>query len=454
GLRLGAREDAASDARDGALRNNSQAGGSWPGVSGALQVALPDLPPGQAAAADFFVAMGGAEERALSALQSARARGFAEHARADAARWRDWLGTAALPDMPARDGAVYRRALIVLRQLLADSGAFMASPAALSPAYKYTWLQDSTYVARALLAVGHADEARQILSFLARVQKPDGDWWVTYNGDGTPFKLWEHGTEFMGGHVVAAAGQYVAATGDLAWARQHWEPLARACEFMTRQIAPSGLLRECRDLWETYTDQSWTYTNASFHGGLAAGADLADRLGKPDLARAWRDGAARIRSALLEHALRDGAFTKGVRLRDLRADTVVDANVLGLFYPFGVLPPSDARAGRTVEAVETRLAVPGGGIKRWEGDLWYDAQGWPELTDWAAIVRARRGERAAALAHHALNTDRAWTTGSLQLGEVFDGRTRRWSSAFPLGWAEAKYVLASLELYRSRSARD
>ncbi|MBM3274992.1 MAG: glycoside hydrolase family 15 protein [Candidatus Sericytochromatia bacterium] len=451
GVPFGPAEDAASDARDGVLNNSLQSGGKWPGVSGALQVALPEIPPGQEASADFFLAMAPAEDRALAALEAARARGYTQVRLADEVKWRDWLGKATVPTMPGRDEAVYRRALIVMKQLLAGTGAFIASPATLSPAYKYTWLQDSTFAARALLEVGHSEAARQILTFLARVQKPDGDWYVTYNGDGTPFMLWEHGTEFMGGHFVAAAGEYVAATGDLAWAGTQWPAVARACEFMTRQITSSGLLRECRDLWETYSDLSWTYTNGSYHGGLVAGADLARRLGKTDQAREWSAAAGRIRSALLAHAVRDGAFVKGVQLRSLRPDTVIDANVLGLAYPFGVVTPGDPLAGRTLDAIESRLAVPGGGIKRWEGDLWYDSQGWPELTDWAAILRSRRGERDKALAHHGLNTERAWTTGSLQLGEVFDGRNRRWSSAFPLGWAEAKYVLAALELYRPRA---
>jgi hypothetical protein len=453
GVPVGPAEDAASDARDGVLNNSLRSGGKWPGVSGALQVALPDVLPGQEATADFFFAMAPAEDRALAALEAARARGFTQIRLSDEAKWRDWLGKATIPAMPGRDEAVFRRALIVMKQLLADSGAFMASPAVLSPAYKYTWLQDSTYAARALLEAGHSEAARQILTFLARVQKPDGDWYVTYNGDGTPFMLWEHGTEFMGGHFVAAAGEYVAATGDLAWARTQWPALARACAFMTRQIMPSGLLRECRDLWETYSDLSWTYTNGSFHGGLLAGADLARRLGNDVPAREWSAAADRIRSALLAHAVRDGAFVKGVQLRNLRPDTVIDANVLGLAYPFGVVAPGDPLAGRTLDAVESQLAVTGGGIKRWEGDLWYDAQGWPELSDWAAILRSRRGDRDKALAHHGLNTERAWTTGSLQLGEVFDGPRGRWSSAFPLGWAEAKYVLAALELYRP-PARD
>lgn len=434
------------DAADGRLTGRRQAQGPA-GTEGALAFPMAALAPGATTAVTLYHTMAASPEGALEALSAARTRGFTQLAEADAAFWARHLARAPVPPAP-REAAVFRRALIVLKQLQADTGALLAAASTLSPAYHFVWIQDFAADVRALVACGYMEEARAAIDFLARVQKADGDWWVTHRADGRPFLLWEHGSEWMGGHWVSALAVYAEATQDEASLRRWWPVIERACRFMTAQITTTGLIGPNMDLWETYKDQSWSYTNASFVGGLEAAARLAERRGLPDQARTWREAAARIRQALRVQAVvaPEGYLGKGVRPGAAAPDRMIDASILGATWPFGVVAPQDPISLATTRRITERLLQPGGGVRRWESDAWYGGQGWCELTDWLALVAHQQGDRALALRLHAANTERAHTTGSLQLGEVFDERTGTFPSAFPLGWPEAQYVVTSLAL--------
>ncbi|MBM3260428.1 MAG: hypothetical protein FJY99_11875 [Candidatus Sericytochromatia bacterium] len=447
-LRVGSGEDAWFDADDGRLKGATRVAGV--GANGALQVQVPVLEAG--ARWDLQVAMATAPDapRSQAVVDRLLQEGHAALMAADAAWWKNWLDQSVLPaGLDPREAAVVRRALVVLHQLQSSTGGVLASPSALSPAYKYVWLQDAAFDARALMVSGHREQAAAILRFLARVQKPDGDWWVTYFSDGRPNPLWEHGTEFMGAHFVTTAGAYLATYGVDETVRAIWPAVARAAAFMERQMTPSGILVPCKDLWETFTDKSWTYTNASFVGGLEDAARMGQALGMQAETRSFARSAADLRRDILAKMVvaEGGWLGKGLKPGAAAPDPVIDASVVGAGWPYGLVPLDHPVMTATLARVETRLTVPGGGIRRYEGDGWYGGQGWPELQDWMAISRAARGERASALAHHATNTERAWTTGSLQIGEVFDANRRVFPSAFPLGWAMAKYVLASHALH-------
>ncbi|MEB3330543.1 MAG: glycoside hydrolase family 15 protein [Candidatus Sericytochromatia bacterium] len=446
GAALGPAVGGFRDAADGRLSGHASAAGAL-GTEGALSVPLPPLAPGASASVTLYHTMGRSSEGALAALAAARAQGFEALAGADASFWRRHLARAPVPS-DAREAAVFRRALIVLKQLQADTGALLAAASAISPAYHFVWIQDVAADVRALSACGYLEEARAAIDFLARVQKADGDWWVTHRADGRPFMLWEHGSEWMGGHWLSALGAYVDASQDWASVRRWWPTIELACRFMASQITPTGLIGVNMDLWETHKDQSWSYTNASFVGGLEAGARLADRIGRPAQARAWRSAAATIRQALRVQAVvaPEGYLGKGVRPGAQAPDRMIDASILGATWPFGAFAPRDPISLATTRRITERLLQPGGGVRRWETDAWYGGQGWCELTDWLALVADQQGDRALATRLHAANTARAHTTGSLQIGEVFDERTGRFTSAFPLGWPEAQYVVTSLAL--------
>jgi glucoamylase len=278
---------------------------------------------------------------------------------------------------------------------------------------------------------------------MAKAQKSDGDWYVTYWGDGRPCLLWEQGSEMMGGHFLKAVEEYETQTNDRFFSQNYTGVLKKAADFLVNRISKTGLLKPNKDLWETYDDKSWTYTNATFIGGLNAAGKLLDT-------PAYRQAADTIKTALLKYALTsNGYFGKGVNPNTLKADPICDASVLGLAWPYKVVEPQSPAMLKTLDTFFSVLGKNGSrGINRWNGDNWYGGEEWPELTDWQSLIENQAGRRDRALKLHQLNTDAALTTGSLQLGEVYDRARKRFTSAFPLGWPEAQYLITQDSLYK------
>jgi GH15 family glucan-1,4-alpha-glucosidase len=195
-------------------------------------------------------------------------------------------------------------------------------------------------------------------------------------------------------------------------------------------------LHPCFDVWEEGGDAVHTSTLANIYGGLTAAATL---LGD----REFLAHADRVRDFVNSEAIRDGHFVKS------SANDDIDASLIWLGVPFGVVDLADKTMSRTVELIESRLTL-GGGIRRYPADVYYGSGSWPVLT--------------ASLGGHYLelgDLDRAvelrdWVTARFDsdghLGEQFDGELRdpqsyyawvaRWGPpAKDLTWSHAMYVV-------------
>jgi GH15 family glucan-1,4-alpha-glucosidase len=152
-----------------------------------------------------------------------------------------------------------------------------------------------------------------------------------------------------------------------------------------------------------------------------------------------------VRDVLVADYVVDGRFRKGP------GDDRVDASLLWLAVPFGVLPVDDPRNGATVEALRTEHAGPGGGIYRYLGDTYYGGGQWLLLTsslawhdavagDTDAHAAAQAWVRAQALANGDLTEQ---VTGHSQEPAMVEPWVRRWGPvATPLLWSHAMYVIA------------
>jgi GH15 family glucan-1,4-alpha-glucosidase len=124
---------------------------------------------------------------------------------------------------------------------------------------------------------------------------------------------------------------------------------------------------------------------------------------------------------------------------------------MAIAWPYQIYPAKHPITSNSLDTILDKLRRPGTGIRRWETDQWYGGEEWPELTDWLSYLEIDRDRLESAKYLHGLNTQRALTTQSLQIGEVFDSKQKRFTSAFPLGWPEAQYVLTSLKLAKALS---
>lgn len=447
----GEREDARQAAENNRWSQKSAVGPVPTGVNGAFRQPLPEVPPGGSVSWNYAIAIGPDAAQALGGARSALSAGWDAVRAEDARKWASYLKQARTPRQLSPEAlAVYRRALVVLKQVCADNGAMLAAPTNLNPPYRFVWPRDSVFISLAMLDAGYKAEAESLFAFLEQVQQPSGGWAVNYFPDASR-PLWDFGKN---GNEHDQVGAYVwgvmevfERTGDAEWLAARWPSVRKALAFLAAEQREDGLLTTCRDLWELDTDGSWTYSNGAGAAGFKAGAAIARRMGAEPEARRYEEAGARLREAILRLQVVDGKLIRGTRRG--KPDVTLEAANLALGSRFfGVIPDAAPPMANTGDAIARLLTSAGGGIRRYENDPYYDGQPWPVTTGWLAIHRLERGDRAGAQALFDVMTRYAHETDALMLGEQFDEGKHRWVSAFPLAWSEATYVQTALWLGR------
>jgi len=349
------------------------------------------------------------------------------------------------------DDPLSRRSIEVLRAGQAPSGALVASPA--FPVYRYAWLRDGAFCAHALAVVGEQEAAagfhrwvtrsvgahrHMIESAILRVQSgetppPAAMPPARYTLDGA---LEHAGDEPWPNFQVDGYGMWL-------WALEHHvgdrldEQDAEVVALVARYLRATWRLR-CFSCWEEYDDGE----HASTLGAVVAGLDAAARMLGDE---AFAHEADEVRVRLLDGFLLDGRFTRGPRDRRL------DASLLWLAVPFGVLDVDDPRITATVEAVRRELAGPGGGLYRYLGDTYYGGGQWLLLTSSLAWHDAIAGNATEATRAQAWVRAQARPDGDLpeqttefpQEPGMVASWERRWGPvATPLLWSHAMYLIA------------
>jgi len=319
-----------------------------------------------------------------------------------------------------------------VRAMLANqraSGAFVASPD--FGQYRYCWLRDASFIAYGLDLAGEAEAsaryhewaARAITGVATRIDAaicqarsgrmldpaempptrfdlegaPVGDDWPNFQVDGYGTWLW-------------ALREHTARNGADALV----ERLAPVVDLTARFVSALALTA-CFDVWEEDGGSVHTSTLACVYGGLVAAADL---LGDDSLSVRADD----VKAHVLEHTLHEGRFRKS------SATPSVDASLLWLARPFGLVEVDDPVFAATADAIEDELDLDGG-IRRYPEDTYYGGGAWPVLAASLGWVRQAAGHREAAMRRC------AWIESCFdaegRLGEQFGGDRRD-----PLGYAE------------------
>ncbi|MFN8673115.1 MAG: glycoside hydrolase family 15 protein [Candidatus Sericytochromatia bacterium] len=446
--------DARKDAEDGNLKNNeSSKAGIGLGVNGSLGHNVKELKAGETFEMTYYISAGKDFYSAQSNFNKAKNTSWNDIKKNDLTYWKNWLAKAKKPNVSKDINKVYRRALITMKQNTANSGAIIAAPVLLTPVYAFTWPRDGCISAQAYMEAGYTQEAKNFLDFIIKQQKPNGGWAVNFFMDGSK-PLWDFGDlkneHDQVGTVIWAINDYYKKTKDINWLRDKWDAVKRASEFLIRYTTDKNLMTSCRDLWELHTDKSWTFTNAAVVAGLRSASEIASVLGNNDLKLKYSTHSEKIKQAIYDNLWDENGkyYIRGMNTENNEKDLSVEAANLGLSYPFNVFPANDPRIVSTADKIYKDLKSGQNGIKRYTGDQYYDGQPWPATTDWLAIYLAKSGRKSQAEQLHQSITNYAYTTGSLMLGEQFDENKKIWVSSLPLTWSEAKYVLATLEIYK------
>jgi GH15 family glucan-1,4-alpha-glucosidase len=193
----------------------------------------------------------------------------------------------------------------------------------------------------------------------------------------------------------------------------------------------------CFDCWEEFPNERHPHTLAAIYGGLRSMASWLDH--------EHAGVCAEIREFVLQEGVRDGHFVKYI------GGPQVDASLLGLAIPYGLVDVDDPTWLRTVERIELDL-MKGGGVHRYEADTYYGGGQWVLLTAWLGWYYKHMGDVGR------LDIVRDWIESQAnEAGELpeqipqnlndpdfYPDWVDRWGPiATPLLWSHAMYLIST-----------
>jgi len=210
----------------------------------------------------------------------------------------------------------------------------------------------------------------------------------------------------------------------------------QAVELAASYLSASWMM-PCYDYWEEFGDQLHTSTLAAIAAGLRSAGRMLDRAD-------FLAEAETITAFIRTQCVIDGSFVKGPD------DSRVDASLLSLATPFGVIDANDPVMRTTVERIRSELVSPTGGVRRYVGDTYFGGSPWMLLTAWLGWHLRSTGDddgyRAARAWVEARTGEDGWMaeqiTDEPQDPEFVAPWVERWGAvANPLLWSHAKYLL-------------
>ncbi len=358
----------------------------------------------------------------------------------------------------------HSRAVILQNQQ--PGGAYLACPH--MPDYQFSWFRDGAYIAYALTLDGAALGTGYAGSMAAQWESAQQfhDWCagvVNARADALERAIAraEQGQPPVMADVLRARYTASGADGPDDWPEFQldglgtwlWSlatfvdtarldrPLSLAWERAIRLTA-----RYLAALWNTPCYDCWEERHNDIHistlGAIYAGLNAAQRM-VPALD--FTTTTAAIRRFVLERGLTPGSeLAKSVGL------DMVDANLISVAVPHGLLDVHDPVMERTIARIERELHAPGSGVYRYRDDVYYGGGPWVMLALWLAWYYVEAGETAQARDLLVWAEAQADTDGNLPeqvptpllAPDHFQPWVeQRGPIANPLLWSHAKYLI-------------
>ena len=307
------------------------------------------------------------------------------------------------------------------------------------PGFGWFFGRDSMWTSFALNSIGDFSTTRTALEFLSRYQRADGrvpheipqtvglvkDWFTAYpygfaSADATPL-------------YVIGAGDYVSTSGDLAFAREKWDSLWRAYQFLHSTYGANGLPRN------QGVGHGWIeggsllpVSTELYQAGVAAAclqslSGVARVLGKTNeaesLTKEFTDLQGKIESSFWSPQNKFYGYAL-----DVNGKLIDRPSVLGTVPMwFGLLDSQRAQPFLNILAAPDQQADWGTRIIS-ERDPLYDPSGyhfgsiWPLFTGWASVAEYRYHRTSPAYLNLRANAQLAFDGTLGRSTEVLSGR--------------------------------
>lgn len=366
----------------------------------------------------------------------------------------------------------YRRSIEVILQNQHSSGSYVASPN--FPTYHYCWLRDGSFIAYAMDRAGEFTSAEAFYRWVGRTIQKHGnkveeikqhlDSGLSIGKDDvlhTRYTL--DGEEVM---VDSAWGNFqIDGYGTWLWALVEHVRLSGNAALINDLIEPIRITLRYLDLvwqipnydcWEEHPEYLHLYSLTTVFAGFNSIACLQEKGLIPENGIPLRKKAEQVKEFLLKYAVFDGKMVKHIwparnaEPPKLIPQSGVDASLIGVAVPYGVLALDDLLVRKTIQSIEADLLRPGGGVYRYKADVYYGGGEWILLTAWLGWYYVQVGEIDKAKKLIGWIESQASTEGFLpeQVNdftlspEHYEPWLKKWGPvASPLLWSHAMYII-------------
>lgn len=358
---------------------------------------------------------------------------------------------------------LYQRSIEIILENQSPSGGYIASPN--FPTYHYCWFRDGSFIAYAMDLAGQQESAYRFHQWVAErvnerkdlvhtsiIKVRSGEKLTEAEILHTRYRL--DGTDGEPGNWP---NFQLDGFGTWLWALNEHQKLNPATDLSQELLCAAELVADylselwmlaCYDCWEEFPDHVHPHTLAAIFGGLQAHSELTGKSHQPV--------TDAIRNQLLAGAETFGHFVK------FPDSPAVDASLLGLAVPYGVVAPDDPLMLKTVECIEATI-LQDRGLHRYAEDSYYGGGAWVLLTAWLGWFYIELSKKRPDLNNELqqkIQACKTWVEAHTQDGfalpeqvaknlnvpSYYSTWVERWGDvASPLLWSHAKYIILYLK---------
>jgi GH15 family glucan-1,4-alpha-glucosidase len=346
--------------------------------------------------------------------------------------------------------SLYQKSLQIIIENQSTEGAYIACPTFRT--YQYAWFRDGSFCAYAVSQAGYPESAYRfhqwasqiVLRYRQKILSCIED--TRLDNPLVPSRCFHSRFTLPGYEVPGNWGNHqLDGLGTWLWSLNEFHRAHPEIEIPEQWQHAATLVKDylsalwpfpCSDCWEENENSLHTYTLSSVYAGLVSYAALFS----DDKTGSISDS---VRTLIISSCVRNGSFIKSVGRMD------VDANLLGLFFPYHLVEWHDPVFQATLAHIKLELATPLG-LHRYRKDTYYGSGEWILLTEWLGCVYAEAGDIPAARSILAWAEDQASPQGYLAEqvphGLYDKNAYARWvmkwgEIASPLLWSHANYVI-------------
>lgn len=281
--------------------------------------------------------------------------------------WNAWhsKGTVLQTSDPALD-YLWRTSLTLLKTSLQENG--LPIMIGFKPYQGNVWIRDSVWIIATLAATGHSGDAVASLLALRKLikKRSDGNFYFAYNC--VTRMPSEHSYENDStGLLLYGIWRCYQATGDAGLIKEFQGLIFHCADWICRNLDETGMVKPCAGISEAFGPhlgrkfEHMVWTSGISAYGLGKAAEMAQALGHPKKAAAYRQ----VMTKLMEASYRCGV-RQGILCRSRESDGL-DASTLHFLTGELALWQDPELLRATVKAFEERLVDPFlGGVWRYE----------------------------------------------------------------------------------------